>query len=258
MSSATRSWVLLILTLCLSAAHAERNSKQRLAVFARLPDWSGVWERFNIGVSDLPSNPDDLEAFKAAYMEVQPPYNAEWQSKHDAEVRVRKAPQPRCQPLGFPGAMLFPSDMMQIIVTPEETTVLFYSGGARHIATAGQQHPAQDELWASLWGDSIGHWEGQVLVVDTVASNAPIMGRDGPLTLSSQAHTVERIRMPDANTLEDQMTITDAVALTRPWSFTLKYHRVPGMVHLIESDCQENDRNPVIDGSYTVAPPKSE
>jgi hypothetical protein len=210
---------LLLCVLCAigaSAAHAEQNAKQRVAAFARLPDWSGVWERFDIGPSDGPIDPKERAEYVAAYEGLRPPYNAKWQTNHDAVVQQRKQshepPQARCHPLGFPEAMLFPSDMMQVIVTPEETALMFYSGGARHIATDGRQHPPQDERWASTWGDSIGHWEGQVLVVDTVASNARILGPDGPAALSEQAHTVERIRMLDKNTLENQMTIDDTAA----------------------------------------------
>jgi hypothetical protein len=38
---------------------------------------------------------------------------------------------------------------------------------------------------------------------------------------------------------------------------TLQYHRVPRMAHVLESDCTENERNPVVDGQYTIAPAKN-
>jgi hypothetical protein len=244
-----------------TAAQAERNSKQRVAAFAKLPDWSGVWERFNMGPSDEPADPRDQPQYEAAIQELlRPPYNAEWQAKRDAAIQQRRqshTAQPRCRALGFPGAMLFPSDMIQIIVAPEETTMLFYSGGARHVATDGRPHPPEEERWGTPWGDSVGHWEGEELVVDTVASNAPIIGYDGPAVLSEQAHVIERIRALDKNTLENQMTISDTVALASPWVLTLRYHRVPGMAHIIDSDCAENERNPVVEGKYTIAPPKN-
>ncbi|HEX3398425.1 MAG TPA: hypothetical protein VHS76_17090 [Steroidobacteraceae bacterium] len=261
MNAALRVVVYTLLAITAVAAHAERNSIQRVAAFGKLPDWSGVWERFNIGPSDAPSDPKEIAQYEAAYRELRLPYNAEWQSKHDATVQHRKqshqAPQARCRPLGFPQAMIFPSDMIQFIVVPEETTLLFYSGGARHIATDGRGHPPADERWLTPWGDSVGHWEGEVLVVDTVASNAPIMSYDGPAVLSEQAHVIERIRALDTNTLENQMTISDTVALANPWVLTLRYHRVPGMAHILDSDCAENERNPVVEGKYTIAPPKN-
>ena len=39
----------------------------------------------------------------------------------------------------------------------------------RHIYTDGRPHPSADEIWPTPWGDSIGHWEGETLVVDTIA-----------------------------------------------------------------------------------------
>jgi hypothetical protein len=243
-----------------SGAHAERNSRQRVAAFAKLPDWSGVWERFNIGPSDEPADPADQPRYVAAYHELlRPPYNTEWQAKRDAAIQQGKqthARQPRCHPLGFPGAMLFPSDMIQMIVTPEETVMLFYSGGARHIATDGRPHPPEEERWGTWWGDSVGHWEGEVLVVDTVASNAPILGFDGLAALGEQLHVVERIRALDHDTLENQMTLSDPAAFAHPWALMLQYHRVPTMAHVLESDCGENERNPVVDGEFTIAPAK--
>ena len=133
--------------------------------------------------------------------------------------------------------------------------MVFYSGGVRHIATDGRRRPSEDERWGTLWGDSIGHWEGEVLIVDTIASNSPLLGFDGPASLSDQVHIIERIRALDKNTLEDQMTISDEVALAKPLALTLHYHRVQGMAHIIESDCAEY-RNPVVNGQYTIAPPK--
>lgn len=258
MNTALRLLVCILCASCASSVHAERNTRQRIAAFAKLPDWSGVWERFNIGPSDGPSDPAVSAEYEAAY-QLRVPYNTQWQASHDAAVQHRREshppPQPRCRPLGFPEAMLFPNDMMQTIVTPEETTLLFYSGGTRHIATDGRQHPPADELWPTPWGDSVGRWEGEVLIVDTVATNAPILGIDGPSALSEEVHVIERIRALDRNTLENQMTISDVAALARPWVLTLHYHRVPGMAHIIDSDCAENDRNPVIDGKYTIAPP---
>ncbi|MDP9089962.1 MAG: hypothetical protein M3O26_14625 [Pseudomonadota bacterium] len=91
--------------------------------------------------------------------------------------------------------------------------------------------------------------------MDTVASNAPLLGLDGPASLSDRVHIIERIRALDKSTLEDQMTISDEVALAKPFSLTLHYHRVPGIAHIIDSDCAD-DRNPVVDGKYTITPPK--
>jgi len=247
--------------LSVSPAGAELNSARRLHAFAKLPDWTGVWERFNVGASDAPSDPKELAEFIKAFDELRPPYNAEWEAKYQSALQLRRQSPPSaqasCAPLGFPLSMLFPSEMMQAIVTPEETTLLFYTGGARHIATDGRQHPPSEERWATPWGDSVGHWEGQVLVVDTVATNAPMgAGYGVSVPLSEQVQVTERIRAPDKNTLEDHMTIIDPATLAHPWVLMIKYHHVSNMPHILDRECTENDRNPVVDGKFTIAPPK--
>jgi hypothetical protein len=54
----------------------------------------------------------------------------------------------------------------------------------------------------------------------------------------------------------DQLTIDDPLAFTHPWTLTIPYKRVTNLDRLIHGDCKENDRNPVVDGKLTIAPPK--
>ena len=260
MTSWSRIAWTLVACLCVGSARGELNSTQRLRAFAKLPNWSGVWERFDVGAEDAPSDPKELAEWIKAFRNLHPPYNADWEAKFKSAVMLRKQrvtpPTKSCTPLGFPFAMLFPSEMMQVIVTPEETTLLFYTGGARHIATDGRTHPPPEERWFTPWGDSIGRWEGEVLVVDTVASNAPISAEGVAAPLSEKLQVTERIRALDRNTLQDQMTILDPVALAHPWVMTLIYHHVANMPHILDRDCAENDRNPIVDGRISIAPPK--
>jgi hypothetical protein len=175
----------LVISLCLAcsaAAQTEVNSKARVAAFARLPNWSGVWERFDIGPGGGPTDPKAQATLAAALAELRPPYNETWQAKYKVDLRKKmesKDPGPlKCDPLGFPEAMLFLGDMLQFSVVPEETTIMFYSGGQRHVATDGQPLPPEDERWGSPWGQSVGHWEGQVLVIDTVSFTGAVTTPD--------------------------------------------------------------------------------
>jgi hypothetical protein len=77
-----------------------------------------------------------------------------------------------------------------------------------------------------------------------------------PAPFSEQVHITERIHALDKNTLEDQMTIIDPATLAHPWVLTIKYHRVSNMPYLVDRECTENDRNPVVNGKFTIAPPK--
>jgi hypothetical protein len=145
----------------------------------------------------------------------------------------------------------------EIATLPEETLLVFENGQVRHVYTDGRSHPTGDNLWPTPLGDSIGRWEGQTLVIDTVARSAsePITPRAWVATLSEAAHFTERLRRIDANTLEDQMRIEDPVALASPWVLTLRFRRVTEMDRMIPTDCTENDRNPVVDGKMVITKP---
>jgi hypothetical protein len=143
--------------------------------------------------------------------------------------------------------------VFQVVVTPEETLFVMDHGEVRHIYTDGRRHPAEDDLWPTLLGDSVGRWEGETLVIDTIARTAGPISMFGPAQLSEQAHFTERVRRIDKDTLEDQLTIEDPASLTRPWTITLRYERVRDLDRFILYDC-DSDRNPVENGKLIIAP----
>ena len=180
-------------------------------------------------------------------MQWSPPLNAATKAKVDAmqaRERARLAAVARGEnpadaftacTFGYPGIMLDTPLMFEVLVTPKETALIFSSREIRHIYTDGRPHTPKDDLWATPWGDSIGHWEGQTLVMDTIAVKGAYGGPDsgsavsafgdveGFLTigvLTQQAHFIERMRMIDPGHLEDQMTIIDPANLTAPWHMT--------------------------------------
>src|SRR5580698_9081540 len=135
----------------------------------------------------------------------------------------------------------------------------------------GRQHTPKDELWATPWGDSIGHWEGQTLVIDTIAVKSAfgpsesegvtvvafgdVEGEQTITMLSPQAHFIERIRMPDKDHLEDQMTVIDPTNLTASWHMNRTYQRVAHIHRMVYEDCEGEERNPIVNGHFTLAPP---
>ena len=87
-------------------------------------------------------------------------------------------------------------------ITPEETTIVDTINGIRHIYTDGRSHPPADEIWPTKVGDSIGHWEGDTLVVDTVAIKPDVLLTPQILLkMSGELHFIERIRMVNADEL---------------------------------------------------------
>jgi hypothetical protein len=189
-----------------------------------------------------------------------PPYNAEWEARHqlglkDPALKALSAISKVCS-FGFPGVMESPA-LFKLVVTPEETLFVFMTPEVRNVYTDGRRHPAPADLWPTPMGESVGHWEGETLVIETIARRATAPIRVGsPLSvLSDQARFTERIRLVSPDRLENEMTIDDPIAFERPWVLKLQYRRVTDLDRLPPHDCAENDRNPIIDGKLTIAPP---
>jgi hypothetical protein len=257
-----RRVVLILLLSGVTAAQAEQSA--RTQAFAALPDWSGMWESddgLERGISGRPRN-GFAEMLAKMPMLRPPPYNSEWRARYEAAARdpqlfakahVRKT----CSGFGYPGVM---DSVLQfaLFTVPEATAMVFSSGEVRHIRTDGRAHPAPDDLWPTALGDSIGQWQGDTLVIDTIARSAgPVHPFAFIAELSEQARFTERIRKTGPDTMENQLTIDDPVAFTQPWKLTLKYRRVTDLDRLIVTPnfCTENDRNPVVNGEVTIAPP---
>jgi hypothetical protein len=253
--------------VCASVAQAQVSSKARIEAFAKLPDWSGLWEPQTFVGEGIGQ---DLSAqglrAGAAVSSVKIPFNAEWQAKFDADQKARAAllaadpahpPAPPYNNCGSPpyifNRMTSPA-VFQWRITPEETTIVDTINGIRHIYTDGRSHPPKDELWPTDMGDSVGRWEGDTLVVDTVAVKPEILPSGFPVKMSDQLHFVERMRMASHDELQDEFTMEDPVALTKPYKVTLSYARVTDTNRMIdETECSStSDRNPIVKGRFTA------
>jgi hypothetical protein len=252
---------ILLLAGVATEAAAPRDAT-RVSQFARLPNWSGLWvsAAWSLGISGRPIGGEDELRAKLQLIRP-PPYNAQWARNYAAALQDKAALTARSATFkactrSFPALMEGPQQF-EVATLPEETLLVFENGQVRHVYTDGRSHPAGDDLWATPLGDSIGHWEGQTLVVDTVARSAsePLAPRAWVAMLSEGAHFTERLRRIDANTLDDQMRIDDPTALASPWILTLQFRRVTEMDRMIPTDCAENDRNPVVDGKMIITNP---
>jgi len=251
-------------------SHAERDKALR-----SLPDWSGAWftaDTNNIldAISADPPNasgnvPGDRQ---------HPPYNATYETK----LRERIArqfqgfyvdPLAYCMPAGMPRILIVPFNH-EFIVTPEVVVhINEHDSQVRVIFTDGRQHPPKDQLKPTWQGHSIGYWDGDTLVVDTVGVRQPelIAGAADQTTdrtgaiLSSEAEFTERIRKISEDRLEIVMVVYDPVALVRPWMIRRVYKRPPPETTLFDLYCEESmslpggERNPVVDGATQVRLP---
>ena len=132
----------------------------------------------------------------------------------------------RCMPYGVPRSIISSPWPFQIIQRPDVTVVLTeYYHAFRIIPTTGKPRP--DVVLPQYFGDSVGRWDGDTLVVDITAFNGKTWladARDRPTPTSTgiwlhspNLHVLERWTMRDADTMEYQATLTDPEMLSKPY-----------------------------------------
>ena len=151
-----------------------------------------------------------------------------------------------CMPAGVP-RMGAPSKIVQ---TPKELVFLYVSGAAqgwgdtyRVIPTDGREHTPLDNLDGTWKGESIGHWEGDTLVIDTIGFNDTSWLDITGYLHSENMHVIERMHR-DGDTLTWQATVDDPDVLIRPWTMnmrTLKLNPDPKAWLMETLPCVEHD-----------------
>jgi hypothetical protein len=142
----------------------------------------------------------------------------------------------KCLPIGMP-VFMTNEFALEIIESPGRVTMISENSSLpRSIYLNETAHTKGVE--PSWNGHSIGHWEGKVLVVDTVNFNDRLnpVFRSG--IHSPTTHLTERFRLKDADTLEGVMTFEDPVYLTQPWTSVHTYKRLPATAELWEYACE--------------------
>ncbi|HTQ98841.1 MAG TPA: hypothetical protein VMH83_02580, partial [Candidatus Acidoferrum sp.] len=163
------------------------------------------------------------------------PYNPEYRRRYEQYIKDAQQGKARdtfaaCVPYGVP-RMLGDSAVPFDIIQAPEVMIWYddYGRTERRIFLDGRQHVqvadtdfAEGPTWS---GHSIGHWEGNTLVIDTV--NMIVANFDETSAPhSAKLHLVERLRLIDANIIENRMTFTDPAAFDAPWVVTRYYGRV--------------------------------
>jgi len=203
------------------------------ASIAKLPDWSGFWayHRVFVGPPRTDTGPGGEPMF------LTPKYAA-----ISADHIRRRAQQNLsfCLPAGVPGVMQHRL-LFQILLTPGLVTMLFEDGEVRRIYTYGRKHvPLADQI-ESFMGDSIGHWEGGTLVVDTIGfPNGSVWENYGVLA-TIKSHLVERFFRNSAGYLEVDSVLTDPEIFARPYVYKRLYEQSP--IPITEEECLAGNRD---------------
>ncbi len=235
----------------LAGADAQAASVQgrTWAEVAQLPDFTtGIWE--------IPLGPEGFRP--QAPPVLTPAYAAKLKAFTDAKAAggEQDNPSANCVPPGLPEIMGQPYPI-QVFFGPGQIAIQAEAyQQIRHIYTDGRAHPADPDL--TFNGDSIGHWEGDTLVVDTTGftTDTPL-GQNYGLRHSDKMHVVERMRLTDPDTLVVVTTIDDPEALVQPWTTTRTFKRHRDWT-ISEYVCEQNNRN-LVDQSgragIVLAPP---
>ena len=260
---AIRSLGVGITTLALGALLAPAVLHGQQPKYESLPDWSGIWQMQGGTVFDAATMTPKGVGTGTPNAREFPPYTPEFEKlylENIKKVADGTFPDPvnTCgTPHGWPRAVNLP-DVYEFVVRPEQTWILGENGPAIvRIYTDGRKHPDAEELWPTYTGDSVGHWEGDTLVFDTVSSKGWLVDKDvivdrTGLILSEQLHTVTRIKKIDDMTLELQMTLDDPKALKAPWTITKRYRKAPAGTRAYDYGCAENNRNPIAPSGKTL------
>jgi hypothetical protein len=129
-----------------------------------------------------------------------------------------------CVPGGMPSMMSPPEGLpLQILETPRQVTVLFGFFGTFRNIHMNEKHPPDPD--PAYFGNSVAHWEGNTLVVDTIALIDKTTLFGAPHT--EDMHLVERLHRADKDTLEDRITIEDPKTYTKPWTWVITLKSLP-------------------------------
>ncbi len=226
------------------------------AAMAKLPDFNGVWEAggggggggragggrggAQNGKGAAPAGGraaargrggaaqagPQLTPEYAALAKNQPPPTADGQTAN-------------CLPPGLPTIMNQPYPM-EFLLTPGKVTIVIEAyTQVRHIYTDGRPVPSDPD--PTFYGTSVGHWEGDTLVAESVGFEKVARGINFPY--SDKMKIVERFHLTDPDTMAIETTVVDPEALTMPYSMgtrTLRRHRTWTIAEYI---CEENNRN---------------
>ena len=220
------------------------------AAMAKLPDFGGVWEiplgggragrTATAGAPNAAQGPAQGRgpAGRAGGPSLTPEYAAKAVAQAQAG-RPEDNPSANCLPPGMPGIMSQPYPI-EILLTPGKVTIVIEAYmQVRHIYTDGRKLPEDPDL--SFHGTSVGRWEGNTLVVETVGFEDVPRGLSFPY--SDKMRIVERFRLTDPNTLAVDTTIVDPAALTMPYSMGTRTFIRHRNWTIAEYVCEENNRN---------------
>jgi hypothetical protein len=181
------------------------------------PDISGPWE-FNESSTTLRSESGDA-----------PPLTAQGKllyQRHRADPQAD--PIEGCLPPGIPRALMQHGYPFNIVVGRSVVGMMIQWNHLPRVIYLNKDH--FENIGPEYLGQSVGHWQGSTLIVDTTGYNDSSWLDASGLPHSDALHTLERIRLKDRNTLEDRISFEDPSIFSQPWTSVLTFRRRPGVI----------------------------
>jgi hypothetical protein len=210
---------------------------------AQQPDLSGVWNMRStpqtryLSYAFSGEEPPMTEWAQERFKLTKPSFGPRSFADSNDPVNPTTINAVGCFPPGTPRIYLQPFPM-EIVQTSARVLMIFeFNHFIRQIWTDGRGH--NTDLGPTWFGDSIGHWEGDTLVVDTIGLNDKTWLDRAGHPHSDQLHVVERMRRPERNTLQVGLTIEDPKAYTKPWGGQLTFQLHPTW-NVTEMVCEDN------------------
>ena len=206
----------------------------------------GTWEEANsgLGVGGTGRDPSAPPSLGSQQVVTDPAPYQPWAAAKVLESYNKRAiddPAALCLPPGLPRAALVGLFPLEIVQTPQRIVIMYeYMGGFRMIPL-NAKHP--DDLVPTYMGDSVGHWEGDTLVVDVIGFNDKTWLTGAGTFHSDALHITERYARVDKDRINYDVTIEDPKVLTKPWVVHSTMMLREG-TRLQEYVCIENNLDP--------------
>jgi len=213
------------------AGPTPRTADGKVILDGETPGKNGVWTP-QIGITEPAAKLENV------------PFLPWAKAVYDNRQKNELEPHTRCKPSGVARQFMTPYGV-EFTDLPEIGRIYIFDVGGPHtyrtIYMDGRGHP--DTVAPSNYGHSIGWWEGDTLVVDTIGYNEDFWLDRRGLPHTEQLHTIERFTRTDKNTIQYKLTIDDPGAYTKPFDggFNLRYNENQ---ELFEYVCQQNDQAP--------------
>lgn len=237
------AWHATIAATMLFAAHVVNGAT---------PDFSGTWERYPDPYADerFPGDPPP----PAGGPQLREPYASAYKKFNERKAEAEKKgtpvadPATQCMPEGMPTIMAA-VEPIEILQTSRQVVVLAKFLTQTRRIYLNEKMPALEDISPGYNGYSVGHWQGETLIVQTIGVRDDV--RFIAIPHSAQMRVTERLRLTAPDRLENEITIEDPGILARPYRFTFGYRR-NAEYRILEYICDNNRYRRDADGGTSL------